>query len=475
MSRDAADAHNDSSGQGQNRTEACAPSPGHPVTRVSGPRISVVTPSFNQGAFLGRTIDSVLAQNYPNLEHLIVDGMSTDQTPEVLARYRHLRVLREPDHGQADAINKGLRAATGDILCFLNSDDTFAPGTLQRVAREIDPARGRHVVMGRCRFVDEDDRPNGQEHPSAFVSHERILEVWKGHCIPQPAVFWAREVWERCGPLDASQHLVLDFDFFCRVSRHYHFHPIDRVFANYRLHRQSKTCSTTGERVLDESIRVSRRYWSDLGWIGYARVAGSYLWFRLGRRKRAMALLKQAQAAWRQGHRRGALVRAVGCALFAPDVLVHVVFLPALAWRCPSLFDHLGWLARLCGPWNEHSQTLVWRDFAGLHADGWAGPICKLPLAVRPGQDRLWFKGSIELGHHPRPLVIEIAVDDRPVGRCRVGRQRSFTAEVPLTDVSPGEHELTLRCNTFLVVDDFRGNEDYRPVSFRLQQLRLTG
>ena len=137
----------------------------------------MVTPSFNQGAFLERTIASVEAQDYPDLEHIVVDGMSTDDTPDVLARHPRLVVIREPDKGQADAINKGLARAAGSVLCVLNSDDTFAPGALRRVAAEIDPARGRHVVLGRCRFVDEADRFLGFEHPSGFESHRRVLEI----------------------------------------------------------------------------------------------------------------------------------------------------------------------------------------------------------------------------------------------------------------------------------------------------------
>src|SRR5262245_12404263 len=103
-------------------------------------RISLVTSSYNQGRFIRRTIESVLSQDYPNFEHIVVDGMSTDDTADVLNSFPHLRVIREPDGGQADAINKGFRAATGKIFAFLNSDDTLEPGALSSVARAIDPA-----------------------------------------------------------------------------------------------------------------------------------------------------------------------------------------------------------------------------------------------------------------------------------------------------------------------------------------------
>jgi glycosyltransferase involved in cell wall biosynthesis len=439
------------------------------------PRISVVTASYNQGRFLGRTIDSVLAQGYPNLEHVVVDGLSTDETPRVLARYDHLRVVREPDRGQADAINKGFRAATGDVLCFLNSDDTLAPGALERVAREIDPARGRHVVMGRCRFIDEDDKATGREHPCAFQGHRRVLEVWKGHCLPQPAAFWTRAVWERCGPLDEGQHLVLDYDFFCRVSRHYDFHVVDQVLANYRLHAQSKTCSADGRRVLEESIRASRRYWGGLGWSDAARLLGSYASYRLGRRQHALALLKGAHDAWNGRRPVAAAARVAACAGLAPDVLAYAIVLPALAGRSPAWFERLGWLLRWCRPRLDPTRVQVWREWVALHADGWAGPLCRVPLRIRPGTRRLELDGCVEIGHHPRPLEIEVRVDDRPVGRCRVGRRRQFQAVLPLDDVPPGDHDLQLVSNTFLVLDEFRGNEDFRPLSFKVRQLRLTG
>jgi hypothetical protein len=417
----------------------------------------------------------VLAQGYPNLEHIVVDGMSTDDTRQVLARHRHLRVIREPDHGQADAINKGFRAATGDIYCFLNSDDTLEPGALDCVARELDPGRGRHVVVGRCRFIDEHDRWVGREHPSAFEGHRRVLEVWKGHCLPQPAVFWSRAVWQRCGPLDVGQQLVLDYDFFCRVSRHYRFHVVDQVLANYRLHAQSKTCSADGHEVLEESIRVSRRYWSGLGPWQRLHLTCSYSWYRLGRRKRALELLRQAIRAARKRRWLGATARVAACATFAPDVLAHAVLLPAVAQHRPTWFEHVRWLDRLCRPRTVHPNLTVWRAFVTVHADGWAGPVCRLPLHVRPGDARIELEGGIEIGHQPEPLEITFLVDGQALGRHRVGRRTPFRAVLPLSGVAPGEHELQLLSNTYLVADDFRANADYRPLSFKLHQLKLTG
>src|SRR5262249_1312181 len=161
--------------------------------------------SFNQGRFIRETIESIRAQDYPEVEHIVIDGGSTDDTLEVLAGYPHLQVVSESDRGHADAVNKGFRLATGDIWGFLNSDDTLASGALSRVARGIDPSSGRHVVMGRCRFIDERGRFTGFEHPSHFESHLRVLEIWKGHTIPQPAVFWTPDVWRACGPMRESR------------------------------------------------------------------------------------------------------------------------------------------------------------------------------------------------------------------------------------------------------------------------------
>jgi glycosyltransferase involved in cell wall biosynthesis len=441
------------------------------------PRISVVTSSYNQAAFIEQTIESVLAQNYSNLEHIVVDGMSTDDTPAILARYPHVRVIREPDNGQADAINKGFRVATGEIFGFLNSDDTFLPGALERVAREIDPACGRHVVMGRCRFIDEAGNFIGVEHPSAFESHRRVLEIWKGYCIPQPAVFWTREVWDRCGPLDERERLMLDYDLFCRFSKQYHFHTIDQVLATYRLQAQSKTSSVTDEQRLEQAIEVSRRYWGSPASAQYWQMRASYAAFRLDRRRRAVGWLRKGREAWRQSRRAQTIPYLAAGALLGPDVVTDVLVMPFVKPRVWKLLDKrsrvVARLRRLIKPPKPHPATLAWRDFTAMHADNWVGPVFQTEVDVAPGQNRLRLAGGTGGFRMPRPVEIGVYLDGVRIGRSRIGRGQSFEVAIPLGNVAPGRHELKIVSNTFVVPHDYMGVDDYRPLAFKLKELAL--
>lgn len=436
------------------------------------PRISVVTCSWNQGRYIGRNIESVLAQDYPNLEHIIVDNVSTDETPEVLARYPHLKVIREPDGGQAEAINKGFRAATGDIYCFLNSDDTFLPDALHRVAEEIDPARGRHIVLGRCLFTDEDGQPTGLEQPSAFVSHERILEVWKGHHIPQPATFWTREVWERCGPLDETEQLVLDYDLMCRFSKHYKFHTVDQVLATWRLHDSSKSCSNDSSKIYAEAIRVSRRYWGSPLSFRYWRLWSSLAEYRLeqrtARRKHAAALAVKGFRARNAGQLLKSVAFFTQSALLAPAVAVRRLALQieAISPRRAEGSPVDLWMGR-------SPITRAWRSFFGVHKDGCIGPVHVRPIRIVPGQENL----SLEL----LPLIpglggmvnLEVAIDGRLIQQYQVRRGQRFSLNVPLTGFGWGNHELTLTVSPFLVVNDLLGNGDRRPLAFRLGAVEI--
>lgn len=435
------------------------------------PKVSIVTSSFNQGEFIGRTIESIRTQDYADIEHIVVDGMSSDSTVAVLERYPHLKVIREPDRGQADAINKGFRVATGDIFAFVNSDDTLAPGAVAAAVAAVDAARGRHIVFGRCRFIDEHDRFLGVEHPSAFESHRRVLEIWKGHCLPQPSVFWTRGVWERSGPLNVNEQLMLDYDLFCRFSRDYDFHHVDRVLSNYRLHTQSKTTGVTDADRLEQAIVVSRRYWgSPLNPASWP-IRASYLRFRLDRRARAVQLMRAGRARLRLGQRiSGAGLIASG-AVLAPDVVSDVALMPALR---PILRKALG--RRL--PFRRRRavppQTQAYLSGTALHADNWAGPTVVVTQVAEAPPTALVLEAEMPPGALERPLTIEAAVNGRSLGVRPAGNGPTFRVVWSSKGVPAGSCEIHLKANGFIVPHHFLGTHDYRPLSYHVRSLTLS-
>jgi glycosyltransferase involved in cell wall biosynthesis len=223
---------------------------------------------LNQGYYLGETLESLVVQEYPKLQVVIQDAGSVDNSVEVARDFEKrfpgiFRLCVEKDQGQAHGINLGFQKTNGEIMSFLNADDTLFPGCLYSVARELDPARGRLVVMGRCLFTGEGAPYIGMEHPCEFIDHFHQLAIWRTgiNTIPQPSVFWHRSVWERCGPLDETQRHVLDYDLFCRFSRYYRFHKVDELWSTFRIHSASKTFSRTEQEVLQMSIQASRKNW----------------------------------------------------------------------------------------------------------------------------------------------------------------------------------------------------------------------
>ncbi|MGI8654629.1 MAG: glycosyltransferase family 2 protein [Pyrinomonadaceae bacterium] len=202
------------------------------------PRITVVTPSFNQGHLIEETINSILDQNYPNLEYIVIDGGSTDATLEVIKKYEHKidYWTSETDGGQSEAINKGLRRATGDIVTWLNSDDLFLPDVLQTVARyfnEYDAAliHGRTVLFG-----------NGTKELIKGAEDDDLeVRYLSGMAFPQPSSFFKKRVLDEQGVLDESLHYGMDYDLMVKIALNYCMLKVDDVFSRYRLHGESKT------------------------------------------------------------------------------------------------------------------------------------------------------------------------------------------------------------------------------------------
>ncbi len=445
-----------------------------PETRPDGrawPRVSIVTPVYNQGHYLEETLRSVLLQGYPDLEYVLVNDGSSDDSEAVIRRYEPWLSywVTQPNAGQRAAINRGFEHVSGAVQAYLNSDDLLLPGALERAALEIDPQRGRHVVMGRCRFTDPDGRYVGVEHPSRFSSHARVLEVWKGHTIPQPSVFWTPEVWKTCGPM--LEDLWVDYGLFCRFSRRYRFHAVDQVLSTYRLHPASKTQQSGEERRLREVVSISRRYWGSPLSPRHWRVALSYLLFHLDRRGRALRGLRAAREELRQSRRLRATLHGLSAALLAPEVVFTAALFPALNRRAPRVLRR-AFLALTCAGPSAETQAYLERDEPW--DDGWIGRRLVRFIEADAGAHTLRLAGTVDLHFLPGPLTLAVRVDGRLVAQPRLEQTAPFELRLPLPKALPGGRvRVEIEADAWFVPHRVLGNSDHRPLAWCLHALAL--
>ena len=204
------------------------------------PRITVVTPSFNQAAYLERTILSVLDQGYPNLEYIIIDGGSTDGSVEIIRRYadRLAWWVSEPDRGQTDAINKGLRRATGEWVAWQNSDDIYYPGTFYHLAAAAAKHPNADLIIGDMMLIDEHDRPL-RDIRYVKPSYKALLA--EGMVLTNQSAFWRSSVHAKIGMMNEGMHYSFDYEWFLRLTQQVKCAHTAHILGALRLHGETKT------------------------------------------------------------------------------------------------------------------------------------------------------------------------------------------------------------------------------------------
>lgn len=223
----------------------------------SFPKISVITVSYNQGRFIRRAIESVLAQQYPNFEHIVVDGGSTDETIEILKEYPHLKWSSERDNGQVDALNKGFSRAEGEIIAWLNSDDWYELGAFSKVAEAL---LTHEVALAAAVQTDEHGAPT-EYIPNPPRSLYDILRYWVPYAwLAQPSVFFTKRALESVryeeGYLDEGLYFCMDYDLWLRLAQRYRFGVISGVASYFRIYAENKT----GKHPLAAQRECSRVY-----------------------------------------------------------------------------------------------------------------------------------------------------------------------------------------------------------------------
>jgi len=224
----------------------------------TNPLVSIITPSYNKGEFIEETIQSVLNQTYQNIEYIIIDGKSIDNTVQILMNYPHLKWVSEPDSGQTDAINKGLNRAKGEILAYLNADDTYLPDTIETIVNVFRTQPKTCLIYGDIIHTDKNSNvinihKTGNIDLERFISHRFYL--------PQPTVFFRQDVLANTGMFDDSLHLAMDYDYWLRTFPYYPSQYINKPLATARIYNNAKSTARNYDYI-EERVQVLDKFFS---------------------------------------------------------------------------------------------------------------------------------------------------------------------------------------------------------------------
>ena len=227
------------------------------MTQKPLPKVSIVTPSFNQASFLEQTLRSVLEQDYPNLEYIVIDGGSSDGSLEIIHKYadRLAYWQSQPDQGQTDAINQGFTRASGEILAWLNSDDLLLPGAVNAAARALQAHPEAAMVYGDALLINAEGKTIGK-FPAAQTDYRKLRRGYVH--IPQQASFFRADLWQQVAPLDVSFYFAMDYDLWVRLAALAPLVYVPELWAAFRLHGAGKSIAAD-DRCWPEMLRVHYR------------------------------------------------------------------------------------------------------------------------------------------------------------------------------------------------------------------------
>lgn len=229
--------------------------------KTDTPKVTIVTPSYNQGTFIERTILSVLKQDYPNLQYIVLDSLSTDKTHDILERYRSQisTVIEAKDKGQADAINKGFAAGDGEILAYINSDDVYAaPDVVSRAVRHLIANPQVDVLYGKRYYIDV----NGYFYLSYPYRPFEREQLEQACYIPQECTFWTRDIYEKAGSkVNESYQFAMDYELWLRLLKHgARFESVDHVYGYFRWYPGQKSTEEWQSTGLPEIAKLQKEY-----------------------------------------------------------------------------------------------------------------------------------------------------------------------------------------------------------------------
>ena len=385
--------------------------------------VSIITPSLNQGKFIRATIESVLSQDYPNVEYIIMDGGSTDETASVVKDYAsRLTFISEKDRGQSHAINKGFRMARGSILAWLNSDDVYLPGAIRKGVEgfSLDPAPG--AVYGEGYLIDREGKVTCRFPHTIPVNLWRLTYV--SDYILQQSVYFRKDVLDEVGYLDEDLHYSMDWEILIRIGKKHPLGYIPEYMGCLREYAEAKSSSGGARRVREirDMLRRHTDRWLPPGYIIYG--------------------LGTHHEIWCERIKRGAVLRPV-------------------AGKLQS------WVKLAAGLIICHAD----RDSQGLYTDGWAAPVLRYML--HPGYGPLIVEGTVpDWGKAFRGQKLSIVANGRCVGKFPLpAGDFSLQVELP-PDLSGVLLHLRIKASRWVVPGRFTLHGDHRRLAYLFKGIR---